>query len=137
MIQFIRFALVGVANTALGYAVIFGCMYGLGWSALASNVAGYAVGLLVSFTLNRRFTFRSEGKARAELLRFVCIFAVAWSANFAVLIVLLNVVHMNEVLAQILAGVVYFVLSYVMSKYYVFRSTSPDGTIPAKARPFE
>ncbi|RYG30291.1 MAG: GtrA family protein, partial [Burkholderiales bacterium] len=116
------------ANTALGYAVIFGCMYGLGWGALASNVAGYAVGLVVSFTLNRRFTFRSEGKARAELLRFICIFAVAWSANFAVLIVLLNVVHVHEVLAQILAGIVYFVLSFVLSKYYVFAESHADAT---------
>lgn len=137
MTQLIRFALVGVANTALGYAVIFGCMYGLGWSALASNVAGYAIGLIVSFTLNRSFTFRSEGRARAELLRFVCIFAVAWSANFAVLVGLLNVVPMNEVLAQILAGAVYSVLSFVLSKYYVFRSPSPDGTIPTKGQPFD
>lgn len=128
MIQVLRFALVGVANTALGYAVIFGCMYGLGWGALASNVAGYAVGLVVSFTLNRRFTFRSEGKARAELLRFICIFAVAWSANFAVLIVLLNVVHVHEVFAQILAGIVYFVLSFVLSKYYVFAESHADAT---------
>ncbi|RYH58386.1 MAG: GtrA family protein [Alcaligenaceae bacterium] len=113
--------MVGVVNTAVGYGVIFGCMLLLHWGPLVSNVAGYAVGLVVSFTLNRRFTFRSQGAAHEDLMRFLLIFGIAWLSNFAVLALLVRSFGVHEGVAQVAAGVVYFVLSFVLNKYYVFR----------------
>ena len=121
MIQFIRYALVGVVNTTLGYGIIFACMFLLGWGPLPSNVAGYAVGLVASFTLNRRFTFRSQGSAHRDLMRFLLIFAIAWLANFAVLALLVRNGSVHEGVAQLAAGIVYFLLSFILSKYYVFK----------------
>ena len=46
MKQLLKFAMVGVLNTTLGYAVIFACMYVLGIDAVVSNVIGYAFGLV-------------------------------------------------------------------------------------------
>ena len=120
MKQFLRFAAVGVANTAIGYAVIFACMYLLKMGAVASNVVGYAVGLVVSYLLNRNFTFRSVAARAPELLRFVSIFLLAYLANLCVLMLLIRRLDMHEGVAQVLAGVAYFVLSFLMSKYYVF-----------------
>ncbi|RYF28397.1 MAG: GtrA family protein [Comamonadaceae bacterium] len=120
MKQLLRFAMVGVLNTALGYAVIFGCMYLLGIGAVVSNVLGYAVGLVVSYSLNRSFTFRSSGARRAEMIRFVAIFLLAYLANLGVLVLLIRRVGWHEGVAQVIAGVVYFGLSFVLNKYYVF-----------------
>lgn len=122
MIQFIRYALVGVVNTTLGYGIIFASMFLLGWGPLPSNVAGYAVGLVASFTLNRRFTFKSQGSAHRDLIRFMLIFAIAWLANFAVLALLVRNGTVHEGVAQVIAGIVYFLLSFVLNKYYVFKA---------------
>lgn len=121
MRQLLRYGAVGVINTGLGYAVIFGCMYLLELGAVTSNVVGYATGLLVSFILNRTFTFRSTGAPRAELVRFVAIFALAYAANLIALLVLARRLDVHEGVAQLIAGVVYFGLSYLLNKYYVFR----------------
>lgn len=120
MRQLLRFAAVGVVNTGLGYAVIFACMYLAGLGAVVSNVIGYAVGLIVSYLLNRSFTFRSAAPPRAEILRFVAIFLLAYLANLAALVGLIRHAGMHEGVAQVVAGVVYFVLSFVLNKYYVF-----------------
>lgn len=125
MRQLLRFAFVGIANTALGYAVIFTCMYLAGLGAVASNVAGYAVGLVVSYVLNRNFTFRSAAAPRREIVRFVAIFLIAYLANLGVLMLLIRHAGMHEGVAQVVAGIVYFGLSFVLSKYYVFAQSRP------------
>jgi putative flippase GtrA len=122
MKQLLRFATVGVVNTGLGYAVIFACMYLAGLDAVVSNVLGYAVGLVASYILNRTYTFRSAGKAQAEIVRFLLIFLLAYLANLGTLLVLIRHAVMHEGVAQTVAGVVYFVLSFVLNKYYVFKA---------------
>ena len=122
MRQLLRFAAVGVVNTGLGYAVIFACMYVAGLGAVISNVIGYAVGLAVSYSLNRSFTFRSAAPARREMVRFVAIFLLAYLANLAVLVLLIRHLGVHEGVAQVIAGGVYFGLSFVLNKYYVFAS---------------
>ena len=61
-----RFLLVGVVNTAVGYGIMFG-LYNLAglhtWGDLGywiSSAANYVVGSVVSFFLNKHFTFRNE-----------------------------------------------------------------------------
>jgi putative flippase GtrA len=126
MNQFPRFLLVGVANTALGYAVIFGCMYLAKLSPELSNAAGYAVGFLVSYFLNRHFTFRSAQRRSTELVRFGIVFLIAYTANLAVLIVLVRTLEVHAGLSQIIAGVIYIGTAYMLNKHYVFRSSEPS-----------
>ncbi|TFH44546.1 MAG: GtrA family protein [Lysobacterales bacterium] len=125
MKQFLRFLTVGVINTIVGYCVIFACMYLAKMSAESSNVTGYAVGLIASYILNRRYTFNSKQNRRSEIIRFLTVFVVAYAANFAVLVLLIHTLGLHEGASQILAGLVYVVASFIMNKYYVFQTV--DG----------
>jgi putative flippase GtrA len=120
--QLSRYLAVGVLNTLWGYLLIFGFMYGLDWSPEASNVAGYAIGLLTSYLLNRTFTFRSRNTTLPEFGRFLSSFAVAFAANFATLAFLVRVLELHPGVSQIAAGVVYVGTSYLLSRSYVFRA---------------
>ncbi len=124
MSQFLRFLVVGALNTLLGYGVIFSCMYLAGMSPEASNVSGYAVGLLASYVLNRNYTFKSKQNRRIEIIRFLAVFAAAFTSNFAFLLLLIHKAGMHEGLSQILAGIVYVAVSFFMNKYFVFRIPS-------------
>lgn len=121
MRQFISFFLVGIFNTLFGYAVIFLGMYGLGLSAITSNVLGYTLGLFISYSLNRVFTFKDSSKSAGEALRFLVVFAAAYCLNLACLIVLIDEFKIHEGVSQVLAGVVYVFSAFVLNKYYVFR----------------
>ena len=118
---FAKFIFVGLLNTTLGYAVIFGFMYLLGASPILSNVAGYLIGLTVSYLLNRKFTFKSAAESRPELIRFLLVFLLSYFANLSVLVILISNFGVHDGMAQVLAGVVYVVTSFLMNKYYVFR----------------
>ena len=50
----------------------------------------------------------------------MAIFLLAYLANLAVLVLLIRHAGVHEGAAQVLAGVVYFGLSFVLNKYYVF-----------------
>ena len=71
-----RFILVGLVNTAVGYGVMFG-LYNLAglhtWGDTGywlSSAANYIVGSVVSFFLNKHFTFRSREKGAGVVLRW-------------------------------------------------------------------
>lgn len=120
----LRFATVGVVNTLIGYAVIFLCMYGLGLGPVTSNVLGYAVGLVVSFVLNRTYTFRSRVAAGPQALRFAVFFGLAYLLNLGILLWLTREVGVASGIAQLAGGVAYFVVFFLLSRYFVFAPSS-------------
>jgi putative flippase GtrA len=123
--QFSRFLIVGVFNTLLGYSIIFACMYLAGMAPETSNIAGYAVGLVVSYILNRNYTFSSSQSRRGEIVRFLAVFVVAYASNFAILLILIHKIGIHKGVSQIVAGLVYVIASFLMNKYYVFKAYKP------------
>jgi putative flippase GtrA len=81
-----RFAVVGVINTLLTIAVIFGLKRFAGVGDVPANLSGYVVGLACSFVINSRWSFAFRGQWIAALLRFVCVFAVAYLLNLALVV---------------------------------------------------
>jgi putative flippase GtrA len=121
MKQFFRFLTVGVLNTLLGYCLIFACMYGAKMAPESSNVAGYAGGLVASYISNRKYTFQSKQKRRSEIVRFLAVFVLAYAANFVMLIILIHRMGIRKGASQVVAGVVYTLASFIMTKYFVFK----------------
>lgn len=116
-----RFALTGLANSAVGWAVIFGGLWA-GLSGLVANAAGYAVGLLLSFTLNRTYVFGVTGAvAGREVARFLAAFAFAYAVNVAVLLAAQSVLGAQSPWAQLPAIGAYVVIFFLLSQRFVFR----------------
>ena len=121
MKQFFRFLTVGLFNTLLGYCIIFACMYLAKMTPETSNLTGYSVGLVASYILNRKYTFKSNQKRRNEIVRFLAVFFVAYALNFVTLVIFIHRLAILEWISQVLAGFVYIFASYIMNKRYVFK----------------
>jgi putative flippase GtrA len=122
-----RFGLAGLANTAVGFAVIAGLDLGLHVQPQIANAAGYVVGIGMGFALNRRFVFASTGKARGEFVRYLGVVAVAFLANQGVLLAAHRVLGDSlgeHLLAQFSGMATYTVLTFVLSRYFVFSRAS-------------
>ena len=119
--NFIGFLLVGVANTLVGLSVI----YLIKWLGAAgdtiANACGYVFGLLVSFILNRNWTFRHSGTVLPAAIRFLMVFAIAYAANLGVVLILIHQVGVNGYFAQLLGVPPYTALFYLGSRYFAFR----------------
>lgn len=133
---FFRFVLVGLVNTAVGYGVMFG-LYNLTplntwgsrgqWIASAAN---YIVGSIVSFFLNKHFTFRNQERGAGVVLRFVLNITVCWLLAYGlaqpIMARLLAETALSEQIKgnlTLLAGSGLFViLNYGGQRWFAFRS---------------
>ena len=133
---FFRFILVGVVNTLVGYGVMFG-LYNLAglhtWGDLGywvSSAANYVVGSVVSFFLNKHFTFKSREKGAGVVLRFAVNISVCWLLAYGlaqpVMGALLGGMGLSEQLRgnlTMLAGSgLFVVLNYLGQRFFAFRT---------------
>jgi putative flippase GtrA len=122
--RFGRFVAAGALNTLVGLGVIFGVKLVFEAPEVVANACGYAVGLTVSFSVNRNWVFRSNAPARAAVRKFLIVFAIAYATNLAVLVAAADGLGVNGYLAQTLGVCVYTALFYFGSRSFVFRPNS-------------
>lgn len=77
-IHFWKFLLVGLLNTLVGSAIMFG-LYNLAhWEYWPASAANYILTSILSYFLNKYFTFRSVGRDWKQVLRFALNIAVCY-----------------------------------------------------------
>lgn len=131
-LDFIRFGIVGVLNTAIGTAVMFICYNCFSFGYWFSSAMNYIVGSIFSYFANKYFTFKNSGKSIIEIIKFiinisVCYFlAYGLAINLAKYVIadLMKLAISNSGIDQIsmVVGMVLFVLlNYCGQKLFVFR----------------
>ncbi len=65
-----RFAIVGVINTVVGCSIMFGLYNIAGWGYWLSSATNFFFTSILSYVLNKKFTFRHSGEVAGSLLRF-------------------------------------------------------------------
>ncbi|MGM9799262.1 MAG: GtrA family protein [Muribaculaceae bacterium] len=78
ILQFIKYACVGVMNTIVTFIVIFLCKDLLEINEYVSNAIGYICGLINSFIWNKRWVFKSNKKAHTEAIKFAAGFLLCY-----------------------------------------------------------
>lgn len=66
----IKFLIVGVINTLVGSAVMFLLYNGFHTGYWIASACNYIIGSIVSYFLNKHFTFRSKEKSLREVVTF-------------------------------------------------------------------
>ncbi len=130
---FLKFIIVGVANTVVGTAVmfvmynVFGCSY---WLSSASN---YVFGSVLSYFLNKYFTFRSTDTSLMGIVRFVgnitICYAVAYGGAKPLVRWLLSgaSVVVQDNVSMLVGMGLFVVLNYIGQRFFVFRKSSDDS----------
>lgn len=121
-VSIFRFIVIGTLN-ALITAVVVGVLMNVGrCNYLWSNVAGYTAALINNFFWSKHWIFRSKNDHLfwREVLLFFIAFVTAYSAQFLVLLLLVEVVGVNNYLAQFLGLFIYGSINFVMNKKITF-----------------
>lgn len=66
----LKFALVGIGNTAIDFCIYYILTLN-NVSFIIANIFSTGITFVISFFLNRKFTFESEGRVAPQLLRFI------------------------------------------------------------------
>ncbi len=131
---FFRFLLVGVVNTLVGTAIMFGLYNVAGlylWGDTGywiSSAANYVVGSVVSYFLNKHFTFRNTETGSEVVVRFVINIAVCWVLAYGIAQPVTEWV-LGGVLSEQMVGnfsmfcgmVLFVMLNYLGQRFFAFR----------------
>ena len=133
--SFFRFLIVGCINTLVGYGIMFG-LYNLAglhrWGDLGfwlSSAANYVIGSIVSYFLNKHFTFRNTEKGAKVVGRFilnitVCYLLAYGLAKPVVTWLLSNTGWSQQIqgnLAMLCGSVLFVMLNYLGQRFFAFR----------------
>lgn len=124
---FIRFLLVGVINTMVGLSIIFILMNSFTLNYWISTFIGNGIGSLVSFLLNRRFTFNSHVSFHKGLPVFFIVIILCYFGSYSFSrwlseeINFLNQIVSPEDTAVLMGTCFYTISNYFGQKYVVFK----------------
>ena len=123
--QRVAFLAVGATNTVVGYLSFAAILLLLGQRLyLVALVSAYVISVLIAFVLYRSLVFRVRGHVLRDLWRFVTVYLLALAINFVALPVLVELAHLQVLLAQALIVLITSVMSWVGHKHYSFRRPS-------------
>ena len=123
---FLKFMLVGVVNTLVGIAVMFFCFNVLAWSYWISSALNYMVGSIVSYLLNKRYTFQQKGNDWHTVWKFIVNVSVCYVLAYGLakpfVAWLLSGVTTNiQGNAALFVGMVLFVgFNYIGQRFWAF-----------------
>jgi putative flippase GtrA len=101
--RFLMFAVVGMSSTAVTSMALWVLHAELRWAVPLAATAAYALGMLLNFSWNNRWTFSCSNWSGSRFLRFCMIALTGLGLNVAVVTGLADGVHMALLQANVAA----------------------------------
>lgn len=123
----LRFLVVGVINTLVGCGTMFLLYNWAHCSYWLSSAANYVVGGIVSFFLNKYFTFRKKEWSWSQVVKFAINVAVCWLLAYGLAKPLVlrilegQSLWLQENVAMLVGMCLYTALNYLGQRFFAFR----------------
>ena len=127
--KMLKFLFVGVLNTLLGAAIMFGLYNLAGFGYWSSSSVSYIAASVFSFFVNRSFTFGDKSSLGLPALKFAANIAACYLIAFGLakplILLLLSSMNLPQNVtdnATMFVGMAMFTgFNYVGQRYFVFR----------------
>jgi putative flippase GtrA len=124
----VSFIIVGIFNTLLGLVLMFVLYNFLHTGYWLSSAISYVIGSIISYILNKKFTFRHEGDALKSLLKFAVNIAVCYLIAYSVAKPFITFVLSSadlktsivEQIAMLFGMCVFTGLNFIGQKFFAF-----------------
>lgn len=122
----IKFVMVGIVNTLFGSAIMFAMYNLIGCSYWVSSAANYICGSVLSFFLNKHFTFQNKSKDVSIVIKFtiniiVCYLLAYGLARPTVRLLLSDSSMKVRENVAMLTGMILFVgFNYIGQRFFAF-----------------
>ena len=127
--EILTFLVVGVVNTMFGTAIMFVLYNVFGCSYWVSSFCDYFFGSILSYFLNKHFTFHYQGTDWRSIVKFalniVVCYLIAYSLALPLTRHVLQDMHFSktivENIAMLVGTVLFMVINYIGQKFFAFR----------------
>lgn len=124
---FLKFCLVGIANTLFGTVIMFVAYNVFHLSYWVSSGANYILGSILSFFLNKYFTFQNKSKNLKVVLKFIVNILICYLIAYGIAKPLAGVVLSNasktiqENGAMLVGMGLFVILNYGGQRFFAFK----------------
>jgi len=128
-VQFGVFAVVGGVSTACHFATLWTLHQPLGVNLIVATTAGYLVGAVVNYLLNRKVTFSTSRTTHdVAVPRFATVVLAGMALNAGIMALLARVApEINFLLRQCAATGIVLVFNFVLNRHWTFRHADAPG----------
>ena len=126
-VKFWKFILVGIINTIVGTSIMFGLYNLVGLSYWVSSASNYILTSILSYFLNKYFTFQQKGASLKSLVKFsinigICYLVAYGVAKPLTIFMLMNASHKVQENVAMFVGMVFFTaLNYLGQRFFAFK----------------
>lgn len=121
--QFLLYCLCGGVGVTTDYGIFYLAISAGMWYQ-GANALGYLAGTLISFTLNRIFTFGVRDRVLQRLASFLAVAAVGFSASALLLWLLVTYAHLDARIAKLLTLPMVVLLQFSLNRRLTFNLSS-------------
>lgn len=125
-VRLTRFVMVGTLNYLITMAVVWAMMSVLCFDGdyLVANITAYLIAQTHNFIWCKYWIFPASGKEEKlwrQVMLFCTAFAVAYTVQFLCLLCMVEVMQMNEYVAQLVGIVIYGAINFLVNRRITFK----------------
>ena len=128
-ITFFKFVIVGIVNTVFGTTVMFIAYNFLHLSYWLSSASNYILGSILSYFLNKHFTFQNKSKSPKTVFKFILNISICYLLAYGIAKPFIRFIlasqskAMQENVAMFIGMCLFMVLNYFGQRFFAFKET--------------
>lgn len=125
--SFLRFVIVGVINTLFGTAIMFSAYNLVGLNYWVSSALNYILASILSYFLNKHFTFQNKERGAGVVVRFVINILVCYLLAYGIAKPLIRFVltsagpTVQDNVSMLVGMVLFTFFNYFGQKFFAFQ----------------
>lgn len=123
MNQPIKFIVIGILNTIVGFATYAAFIQFINDNYLQALILSHVIGVTHSYFWNNKWTFQQKGYNAKSGMKFISVYAVTFFVNLFLLTLLVDTIGLNKLIAQAIALFLTTGISFFGHKYWSFRAS--------------
>ena len=127
IVQFAKFATVGISNTLITFAVYTLLLKGFDVWYLAASAIGFIAGAVNGFLLNRRWTFRGHVGDALTPVRWFVVQGCGLALNEGLLYLYVDQLGLDKLIGQALSIAIVTVITFLVNRAWTFRMSGPPA----------
>lgn len=119
--QTIKFLVVGVLNTIVGFAVYAGTLHFFKVDYTFALVVSHVIGVIHSYIWNNKWTFGLKDYNMRSVIKFILVYMLTFLVNLLILSIFIDRLGINKFYAQVISLFLTTLISFLGHKYWSFR----------------
>lgn len=124
--RFFRYGVVGGFGTVIHLVIIFLFVEYFKLTPIVSSVAGFFIVLVVSYFLNRLWTFQANTKTKFQFIKYVIVSLIGLVINISIMYITIDILLWPYLLGAITMSFFVALTNFILNQVWTFNNKQED-----------